>query len=197
VRAFFLLPLLVVCPALASAQIDARIRNGAQVRLSTSQPESILAIGKVASIDSDSIVVDRGTADSPLRVALNDVTALEVYRRGKSAETSGFVFGTLGAAGGAALYVNWCLKNRERCQAIETSDEEEADRCEEDEDEEDCPLSTFGLVTLGFGMLGYVIGHSLAPPRWEVVQLPIRIGVAPLQRGVGVYVSLPAPRFAR
>src|SRR5262245_25385786 len=88
VRGFILLLLLVAGPGTLLAQFDARIRTGVQVRVSTSHPEQSGATGKVAQIDSDSMVVDRGS-ESSLRFAVHDLTALEVYRRGKDAETSG------------------------------------------------------------------------------------------------------------
>ena len=193
VRASILLPLLLLLPTPGSAQFDARIKTGAGVRFSTAQPEALLAIGKIASVDGDSIVVDRGLAESQLRLAVRDLTALEVYRRGKSAEMSGMVFGTLGAAAGGVLYVNWCRRNASLCEYLETSDDEDDDW--DDEEDEGEPLSLFATVTLGFGMIGYLMGYTLAPPQWEIVKLPVRIGVAPMQRGIGVYVSLPAPRL--
>jgi hypothetical protein len=192
VRAFILLLLLVVgSPTSASAQFDARLKTGARIRASTSQ---LVAIGKVASIERDTIVVDRGrgVTESPLRLALNDITALEVNRPGKGAHTSGMVFGTLGFVGGGALYISWCVRNVELCSYLEP--DEPDDPYDEEEDE---PLPLIATVSLGFAVIGYAIGHALVPPRWEIVDLPLRIGIAPMPRGVGVYVSLPAPRFVR
>ncbi len=193
-RASILLLLLVVPSTSTSAQMFARVRTGARVRVSTAQPEPRLAIGTVASIDADTMVVDRGGGER-LRLAVNDINALEVYRRGKGAETTGMVFGTIGAAGGAALYLNWCLRNMTLCQYLESDDDPDDD--DSDDEEEDDPFSMGALVTLGFAAIGYAVGYSLAPPRWEIVNLPLRIGVAPMQRGIGVYASLPAPRFTR
>lgn len=186
-RPFMPLLLLVAWSTSAHAQFDARLRTGARVRLSSSHPEPILVVGRVASIDSDTIAVDRGVTESHLKLAVNDITALEVYRRGKSAEMSGMILGTLGAVSSGVIYVRWCLRNPEECSRIEPEDDDPYD------DEE--PTSFFATVTLGFGVIGYAIGYALVPPRWEVVNLPLRVGIAPLQRGVGVYVSLPAPRF--
>jgi hypothetical protein len=191
VRAFISLLLLVVGSTPASAQFDARLKTGARIRASTSQR---VTIGKVVSLEQDTIVVDReeGVTESPLRLAVNDVTALEVYRRGKGAHTSGMVFGTLGFVGGGALYISWCVRNPEICSYIEP--DEPDDPYDEEEDE---PLPLIATVSLGFAVIGYAIGHALVPPRWETVDLPLRVGIAPMRRGVGVYVSLPAPRFVR
>lgn len=191
-RGFILLLLLVAGPTSVLAQFDPRIRTGVQVRVATSQQR--LAIGKVAWIDPDSMVVDRDTAAS-LRFAVHDITALEVYRQGKDAEATGMVFGTLTAAGAAVVYVKWCVDNPRLCQYLEEDDD--SDHHDENDEDDEEPFSMLSLVTLGFGAIGYAIGYALVPPRWEVVNLPLRIGVAPMQRGVGVYVSLPAPRFAR
>jgi hypothetical protein len=191
VRAFILLLLLVVGSTSASAQFDARLKTGARVRASTSQR---VAIGKVVSFEQDTIVVDRGgsIAESPLRLAVNELTTLEVYRRGTGAHTSGMVFGTLGFVGGGALYISWCVRNAELCSYLEP--DEPDDPYDEEEDE---PLPLIATVSLGFAVIGYAIGHALVPPRWEILNLPLRVGIAPMPRGVGIYVSLPAPRFVR
>lgn len=197
-RASILLLLLLVVSSTPVPGQMARVRTGARVRVATEQPERRLAIGTVESLDADSMVVDRGGGER-LRLAVNDITALEVYRRGKGAETSGKVVGTISAAGGAALYINWCLKHVTQCQYLESDgDEDDNEDDNEDDDEgEEGDFSMGALVTLSFAAIGYAIGYSIAPQRWEVVNLPIRIGVAPMRRGVGVYVSLPAPRFMR
>jgi hypothetical protein len=192
VRASILPLLLVVGSTSASAQLDARLKTGARIRVSTSER---LAIGRVASIQGDTIVVDRaeGLTESPLRLAVNDITALEVYRRGKGAHTSGMVVGTLSFVGGSALYISWCLRHTELCSYLEPEDEPD----DWDDEEEDEPLPLFATVGLGFAVIGYAIGHALVPPRWEIVDLPLRVGITPMRRGVGVYVSFPAPRFVR
>ena len=179
----------------AVAQLDSRLRAGQQVRIRSASPEALVAIGKLASADSDSVVVDRGITEPLLRLSLRDISALEVFRRGKGAETSGMVVGTLGAVAGGTLYINWCLRHVELCAYFE-SDGDDDDDDYDDEDDSD-PLSAFATVVLGFGLIGYGIGYALVPPEWQLVNLPMRVGVAPMQRGVGVYVSLPAPRFIR
>jgi hypothetical protein len=191
VRAPVLL-LLVATAGSLQAQLDPRVKVGAQVRVRTAQPDPLLAIGRVVSVDWDTLVVERNAADPALRVPLRDIGELAIQARGKTAQVSGMVVGTVGALAGGALYVNWCLRNLDFCRELERDDDPDDD---EEEDEES--MSPFGAVVLAFGLIGYGIGYSLAPPTWTIVHLPIRMGIAPMQRGVGVYVSLPAPRFVR
>lgn len=187
-RARLLLVVLLssACSAL-EAQVDRRIRLGTRIRVDAVSPAAIL-IGRVASIEGDTLAIERAGADTT-RISLRDVNGLSVYRRGKEAQITGMVFGSLGAVSTGVLYVRWCLDNPGACAALEPEDDDPYD------DEE--PSSVFATLTLSAAVLGYVIGYALVPPRWEIVDIPFRVGVAPMQRGVGVYVSLPAPRFVR
>lgn len=188
-RAPLLLSILVLSAhGPVEAQLDPRIRIGTRVRLEAAEPPS-LVIGKVSSIEGDTLTVDRGGADAAMRFSLRNVTGLSLYRRGRGARTTGMVFGTLGALSGGVLYFRWCSRHAEECSRLEPEDDDPYD--------DEKPTSVFTTVSLGFGVIAYAIGYALVPPRWETVGIPFRVGVAPMQRGVVAYVSLPAPRFVR
>lgn len=183
-----LVALLVTAHGAASAQLDARIRMGARVRVNSADAQ---IIGRVAEVRDDTIVVDRGMGDTTA-VSLRETTELAVYARGKGAEAFATTMGVIGAASGAVLYVKWCLSAPDACAILE-EDEEECD----DDEEDDGFSSPFTTLTMGFAMVGMLIGRALTPPQWHIVDVPVRFGVAPMRDGIGVYVSLPAPRFSR
>jgi hypothetical protein len=193
VRAPILVALLVLSAhASLPAQLDSRVKLGATVRL-RGQPDAPRVTGKISSIDGDTLIVnvDNDTVLSRERFPLRDVTELSVYGRGKSAETMGMVFGTIGVLAGTAVYLHWCASNLEACRYVEEDDDPDDDPY----DEEAEPLSLFSIVALGTGILGWSLGYALAPPVWEVVNLPLRIGIAPTRDGLAAFVSIPAPRF--
>lgn len=181
-----LLVLVATAFTAAPAQRDTLLKVGARVRIN--QPDAQI-IGRVSAIRGDTIVVDRGPADTAMAVALSDATGVAVYARGRGSERATLVLGTLGALTGAALYVNWCMKDLERCRAAEPVDEDPYD--------EEVPPSMFATVTIGFAALGLLMGHSFAPPRWTIIDPVIRVGLTPTPTGIAAYVSIPAPRFTR
>lgn len=183
-----LVVLVVTAHSVAWGQLDARVRMGARVRVNS--PDAQI-IGRVAEVRDDTIVVDRGMGDTA-SVALRDVSELAVHYRGTAMAKT---FAVIGAASGAALYINWCLKSPQACEELERQEHEREHHDDDDEDEE--MTSVFSSVVLTFGAIGMLIGHTLTPPQWHRVDLPVRLGVAPMHNGIGVYVSLPAPRFAR
>jgi hypothetical protein len=85
-------------------------------------------------------------------------------------------------------YLKWCADNLDACLVVEEDDDVY-------DDEE--PSSPYAFVAFGTALLFAGIGYALAPPTWHIVDLPVRVGIAPMQRGVGAYVSIPAPRFIR
>lgn len=183
-----LVVLLFTAHSAAFAQLDGRVRMGARVRVNSSDA---LIIGRVAEVRDDTIVVDRGMGDTA-SVPLRDVSELAVYHRGTALAKT---LAVIGAASGAALYINWCFKARQACEDLERQEHEREHHDDDDEDDE--MTSVFSSVVLTFGAIGMLIGHTLTPPQWHSVDLPVRFGVAPMQSGIGVYVSLPAPRFDR
>ena len=191
-RAPVLLLLLVVPAASLPAQLDPRIKPGARVRVQTAGAEPVLAIGRLASADGDTLVVERSAVDAPLRVPFAEVAELSVHRRGKNAEEAGIALGVVSALTGGVMYVKWCLDNPQGCREVE-------EQFDDPEDEDDDGDSTSPLFTamIGFGAIGYFIGQALVPPSWQLVHLPMRVGIVPLQRGIGVFASVPAPRFTR
>ncbi|MGH7639173.1 MAG: hypothetical protein ACREOK_16100 [Gemmatimonadaceae bacterium] len=178
----------LLCSAhnVAWSQLDARVRMGARVRVNSSDAQ---IIGRVAEVRDDTIVVDRGMGDTA-SVPLRDVGELAVYHRGTALAKT---LAVIGAASGAALYINWCLKAPQACENLERQEHEREHHDDDDEDEE--MTSVFSSVVLTFGAIGMLIGHTLTPPQWHRVDLPVRFGIAPMHNGVGVYVSLPAPTF--
>jgi hypothetical protein len=190
-RASVLLLLLVVPATSLPAQLDPRVRSGARVRVQTSGSERVLAIGRLTSIENDTLVVERSAVDAPLRIGFTDVAELAVHRRGKNAEEAGIALGVVSALAGGAMYVKWCFDNPAGCRDLEEQFDDPED---EDDDSSASPLLT---AMVGFGAIGYFIGQALVPPSWQIVHLPLRIGIVPLQRGIGVFASVPAPRFVR
>lgn len=187
-----LLLLLVVPAASLSAQLDPRIRPGTRVRVQTAGDTPVLAIGRLASADGDTLVVERNAVDAPLRIPFADVAEISVHRRGKNAEQTGIAFGVVSGLAGGVVLVKWCLDNPQGCRELE----EQLDDPEDEDDGNDA-LGALMTAMVGFGAIGYLIGQALTPPSWQLVHLPMRIGIVPLQRGIGVFASVPAPRFTR
>lgn len=183
-----LVVLLLSAHGAALAQVDARVRMGARVRVNSSDAQ---IIGRVAEVRDDTIVVDRGMGDTA-SVPLRDVSELAVYHRGTALAKT---LAVIGAASGAALYINWCFKARQACEDLERQEHEREHHDGDDEDDE--MTSVFASVVLTFGAIGMLIGHTLTPPQWHVVGVPVRLSVAPMPNGVGVFLALPAPRFVR
>lgn len=174
--------------AAAWGQLDGRVRMGARVRVNSPTAQ---IIGRVAEVRDDTIVVDRGMGDTT-SVPLRDVNELAVYHRGTALAKT---LAVIGAASGAALYINWCFRTQHACEDLERQEHEREHHDGDDEDE--AMTSVFSSVVMTFGAIGMLIGHTLTPPQWHVVGVPVRLSVAPMQDGVGVFLSLPAPRFAR
>jgi hypothetical protein len=166
----------------AAAQLDPRLRIGAQVRLRGPASDAPAIAGTLSAIEGDTLVVNQ------TRHALTDIRELAVYARGKGAQTTATVFGTVGFLTGSVVYLKWCADNLDTCEIVEEDDDP-------NDDEE--PNSPFAFVAFGSAMLFAAVGYALAPPTWHIVDLPVRVGIAPMQRGVGAYVSIPAPRFIR
>lgn len=170
----------------ASAQRDSLLKVGARVRIN--RPD-VQVIGTIAEVRGDTIVVDRGPADSAMTVSLSEATDVAVYARGKGAERAIMALGTLGALTGAAMYVSWCVRDPEWCREAEPQDPDPYD--------DEVPPSLFATITIGFGAIGMLLGHSFAPLSWQVIDPAIRVGLTPTSTGVAAYVSIPAPRFTR
>jgi hypothetical protein len=186
VRTALLLVLIATAFNGASAQRESLLKVGARVRINT--PDAQI-IGKVAEIRGDTIVVDRGPAESAMAISLSNATDVAVYARGRSSETAMLVLGTLGAATGAALYVSWCVRDPEWCRTAEPVDHDPYD--------DEIPPSTFATITIGFAAIGLLLGHSFAPPQWTIIDPAIRVGLTPTSTGIAAFISIPAPRFTR
>lgn len=184
--ATLLLVLIGIALNSASAQRDSLLKVGARVRINTADAQ---IIGKVAAIRGDTIHVDRGSADGAAVLALSEATDVAVYARGKSSETAMIVFGTLGAATGAVLYLSWCVKDLERCSAAEPIDPDPYD--------DEIPPSNFATITIGFAAIGLLLGHAFVPPQWTVIDPTIRVGLTPTSTGIAAFISVPAPQFTR
>lgn len=178
-----LLTLIAAAEHTAEAQLDPRVRTGARIRVKGAESDARALAGTLTAIDGDTLVVNQ------TRYSFSDIRELAVLARGKGAHTTAMVFGTIGFLTGSAVYLKWCADNVDTCAIVEEEDDDPYD------DEE--PSSPFSFVAFGTALLFAGVGYALAPPTWHVVDLPVRVGVAPMQRGVGVYVSLPAPRFHR
>jgi hypothetical protein len=170
----------------AAAQRDSLLKVGARVRVN--RPDAQI-IGRIAEVRGDTIVVDRGPADTAMAISLSDASAVAVHVHGKGSERAMMVLGTLGAVTGAALYVSWCARDPEWCRDVELEDPDPYD--------DEVPPSVFATVTIGFAALGLLLGHAFAPPQWTIVDPTIRVGLTPTATGVAAYLSIPAPRFAR
>jgi hypothetical protein len=186
VRTTLLLVLIATAFSAASAQRDSLLKVGARVRIN--RPDAQI-IGKVAEIRGDTVVIDRGPADSAMAVALSDATDVAVYARGPGSDRAMMVLGTLGAVTGAALYVSWCARDPEWCREAEPVDPDPYD--------DEVPPSVFASVTIGFAAIGLLLGHSFAPPQWTIIDPAIRVGLTPTSTGIAAYISIPAPRFTR
>jgi hypothetical protein len=187
VRTTLLLVFMVVLTGTpAMAQRDSLLKVGARVRIDRADAR---IIGRIADIRGDTVVVDRGPADGPMAVSLADATGLAVYAHSKASQRAILTLGTLGALTGAALYVSWCVKNPESCRDAEPVDPDPYD--------DEVPPSLFATMTIGFGAIGLLLGHSFAPLQWQVIDPAIRVGLTPTSTGIAAYLSLPAPRFVR
>ena len=184
-RTMSLLLLWLFSAAAVGAQSPPALRAGANVRIAAGDS---LITGRIAEIRGDTLVINRWPANGPISVAFGELTALEVRGRGPGAELFANTLAGIGAATGAALYLNWCLRDRDACRDLEQDDNPY-------DDEE--PLPVFGTMTIGLAVAGLAIGYALTPARWRAVQLPVRIGVTPSPGGLAAYVSVPAPRFLR
>ena len=169
----------------ASAQRDSLLKVGARVKIN--RPDAQI-IGHIAAIRGDTIVVDRGAADTAIAVSLRDATDVAVYARGKAGERALIALTTLGALTGAAVYISWCVKDPEWCR--------EAEPVDHDPNDDEVPPSLFATITIGFGAIGMLLGHSFAPLQWQIIE-PIRVGLTPTSTGMAAYISMPAPRFIR
>ena len=185
-RTLMLLVLAATAMQTAAAQWDSQLKVGARVRVNRADAQ---VIGRIAAIRGDTIVVDRGPADTAMAISLSDALEVAVYTQGKGSERAMIVLGTLGAVTGAALYVSWCARDPEWCRDLEPVDEDPYD--------DEVPPSVFATITIGFAAIGLLLGHSFAPPQWTIVDPAIRVGLTPTATGVAAFVSIPAPRFVR
>ena len=179
---------LVVGAAAMEAQVSrpdamSQLARGLQMRAVLRAGAQPLLRGKVESTAGDTVLV-RVHPDSVARHSLDDLATLEVYRRSPAAAGLSQALFVVGAAGGAALYVGWCMRNADTCAKLD----EDPDPYD---DETPTPaVVSFTLLT-GFLMAG--LGYALAPPRWEPVNLPVRVGLAPSRNGVLLYASVALP----
>ena len=185
-RILLLLVLVATAMQTAAAQRDSLLKVGARVRVN--RPDAQI-MGRIAEIRGDTMVVDRGPADTAMAISLSDATSVAVHVQGKGSERAMMVLGTLGAVAGAALYVSWCVRDPEWCRDLEPVDPDPYD--------DEVPPSVFATVTIGFAALGVLLGHAFAPPQWKIIDPTIRVGLTPTTTGVAAYLSMPAPRFAR
>lgn len=179
---------LVVGAAAMEAQVSrpdamSRLARGLQMRAVLREGAQPLLRGKVESTAGDTVLV-RVHPDSVARHSLDDLATLEVYRRSPTAMGLSQALFVVGAAGGAALYVKWCMRNADACAKLD-----------EDPDPYDDETPTPAIVsfTLLSGFLMAGLGYALAPPRWEPVNLPVRVGLAPSRNGVLLYASVALP----
>ena len=178
-----LLALLLITPSLAAAQLDPAVKIGARVRVH--RADGVIT-GRLLEHRGDTIVVRPSPDDTSIALSLRDAAALKVYGRSRRAEMFANTVGGVAAASGAAVFVSWCLRDADQCRWV-NEDEDPYDDVE--------PSPVIMQMVLGFGMAGMLLGYALTPPRWNTVPLPFRVGVAPTQDGLAVYLSVPAPRL--
>ena len=176
-----LVALLLVAPETAWAQLDPAVKVGASVR---AQRGNAHIAGRVIEMRGDTIVVRRAPTDTSIAFSVRDATSLEVHGRSRREEVFANFLGVLTASAGAAIFINWCLRDPDECRSLEED--------EDPYDDED-PFPVFGTLTIGFGALGLLIGHALTPPGWRNVPLPFRVGLTPSPGGLTLFVSLPVP----
>jgi hypothetical protein len=181
-----LLVLVTTAMQTAGAQRDSLLKVGARVRVNRADAQ---VVGRIVGIRGDTIVVDRGPADTAMAISLAEATDVAVFAQSRTSERAMMVLGTLGAVTGAALYVSWCARDPEWCRDMEPVDPDPYD--------DEVPPSVFATITIGFAAIGLLLGHSFAPPQWTIIDPAIRVGLTPTSTGVAAFVSIPAPRFVR
>lgn len=140
-------------------------------------PGGLLFHGVVRAVRGDTLVLREADATgAPRLVAASSLRRLEVRRTGKSAETNMMIFGVLGAAGGALVYLNWCDKHSAECQR-----ERERLQCGCDEADSQWDTASF-LIGTG-ALLGIGIGYILTPPSWRRVGISVGGSIAPAPDG--------------
>ncbi len=160
-----------------------------RVRLtSLSNPERRVT-GMLQEVSDDSIVVRPDRDSTSVALARSDVAQVEVRVREREAQNTATVLSVAGAIGGTAIYVNWCRQNREACRQDAWGDGySRGHDCASDSSSH---FTVPTLLILGGAAIGGAIGHGLVAPHWEVLGVPMRIGVVPLgSRGLVVGVSL-------
>jgi hypothetical protein len=152
---------------------------GSRLRARVRNADSI-AIGRLESVRGDTIELRSEVASSRSLIAIRDLASLEVFRRGSAAGKAGFIVGTLGAIAGGVAYDGWCRDYADACR------ENKLHSNPSDTAHYDHSASVLTAFVIGGAALGAVIGYGLAPPRWEPVQLPVRLSVLPSPRGLVV-----------
>lgn len=143
--------------------------RGDRVRLYKSATDTTPIVGRVHTIENDSISVVPDE-DSAVRVlfAHRDVARLEVERDARLRDHVVTFMAVVGAFGGAGLATYQCLSNREQC----AYDNDAAQRAAENGD---TYIDTSLLLIAGGGLAGAVLGYIMAPaPHWDVIAFPTR-----------------------
>jgi hypothetical protein len=158
---------------------------GSRLRVRVRNADS-MAIGRLESVRGDTIELQSEVASSRSLIAIRDLASLEVFRRGSAAGKAGFIVGTLGAVVGGVAYHGWCRDYADACR------ENRLNSNPSDTGHYDHSASVLTAFVVGGAALGALIGYGLAPPQWEKIALPARLGILPSRRGVTVVASISA-----
>ena len=173
--------------AQATTSPEPLVPVGSRVRLRSHHAPDTPMSGWVEAVRGDTLLVRSDGAPTPIPLLRADIARLEVYRRGRVAETAGIIGGTLGAIAGASAYSRWCDDNRDHCR-------DNRERSDSTSPRYDHSVSRTSVYILGGAVLGGLASYFLAPPQWEVVGTPVQVNVAPVRRGLAVGATL---RFGR
>ena len=176
-------------PAIAQNRVtDSLPGLGSRLRVRVRNTDSV-AIGRLATVRGDTIELQSEVAASRSLIAIRDLSSLEVFRRGSAAGKAGFIVGTAGAILGGIAYGNWCRDSADACR------DNELHSNQSDTTNYDHSPSVLTALVVGGAALGAVLGYGLAPPQWEKIELPTRLGILPSRRGFTIVATISLDRF--
>lgn len=147
---------------------DSIAKVGEHVRVLLSRSDSIYVSGRFRGFHGDSLWIAPDSSDWTEAFGRDDVARFEIQHDEKTREYATTVMMTLGAVGGVALAVSYCLHNSAQCAADQQAAREAQCRGED-------YATTASLIFSATTLVGGLLGYALAPaPHWDVVILPVQ-----------------------
>jgi hypothetical protein len=162
---------------------DSLIVPGARLRLQLAD-QSRSFDGRLRELRGDTLVVEQHGVET--RVPAAQVTGIQVQRRAPTLSRNVTIGGVLGMLGGSAMYIDWCVRNRDACR----SDIDSGNDPDPYDDEEESPLTMGVISVVGGALLGGALGYVLTPIEWVDLDAPLRVGMTS-RGGLRVTGSIP------